>query len=104
MLNWGMTCILRDVTGSWKFTKTKKRGKEDFEWAGDNRISYALNADMSVRNALLEEMQAKGIDNVYILEPEGNVAGIRVWPKEHLPSRRLLETVETMAGYLRKIA
>jgi hypothetical protein len=84
--------------------QNQETGKEDSEWAGDNRISYALNADMSVRNALLEEMQAKGIDNAYILEPEGNVAGIRMWPKEHLPSRRLPETVETMAGYLRKIA
>lgn len=104
MLNWGVTCILENVTGTWKFTETKKRGKEDFEWAGDSRICSVLNDDVSVKSALLEEMQAKEIDDVGILEPDENVAGIRVWPKERLPSKRLLEAIDRVAGYLRKIA
>ena len=102
-LNWGITCILQNVTGKWKFTETKQRGKQDFEWVGDNRISDGLNQDTSVKNALLEEMQAKEIDNVYITEPEDNSAGIRVWPKEYLPTKRLLEAVDRIAGHLHKI-
>lgn len=102
--NWGIDCILQNVTAKWKSTETKKRGQQDFEWVGDEKISDALNQDISVKNALLEEMQAKEIDNVYITEPEDNEATIRVWPKERLPSKRLLEAEDKIAGYLRKIA
>ncbi len=34
-LNWGLWCILQNVTGMWEYTQTKERGKQDFEWVGD---------------------------------------------------------------------
>jgi hypothetical protein len=102
-LNWGIWCVLKNVAGKWEFTQTKERGKQDFEWVGDRRISDALNQDVSIKNALLEEMRAKEIKRVEIIEPEDNSAQIAVWPKEYLPTKRLLEAVDRIAGHLHKI-
>ena len=48
-------------------------------------------------------MQAKEIKIVGITEPEDNSAQIAVWPKEYLPTKRLLEAVDRIAGHLHKI-
>ncbi len=102
-LNWGIWCVLKNVAGKWEYTQTKERGKQDFEWVGDRRISDALNQDVSIKNALLEEMRAKEIKRVEIIEPKDNSAQIAVWPKEYLPTKRLLEAVDRIAGHLHKI-
>ncbi len=102
-LNWGIWCVLKNVVGKWQNTQTKKGGKQDFEWVGDKRISDALNQDFSIKSALLEEMQAKEIKRVEIIEPKDNSAQIVIWPKEYLPTKRLLEAVDRIAGHLHKI-
>ncbi len=102
-LNWGIWCVLKNVAGKWEYTHTKEWEKQDFEWVGDRRISDALNHDVSIKNALLEEMRAKEIKRVEIMEPEDNSAQIAVWPKEYLPTKRLLEAVDRIAGHLHKI-
>ncbi len=98
----GIGCILQNVEGIWQ-PATTKWGKQDFEWVGDKRICDALNQDSSIKNALLEEMQAKEIKRVEIIEPKDNSAQIVIWPKEYLPTKRLLEAVDRIAGYLHKI-
>ena len=103
-LNWGIWCVLENVVGKWQYTQTKERGKQDFEWVGDKRISDALNQDFSIKSALLEEMQAKEIKRVEIIESKDNSAQIGVWPKEYLPTKRLLEAIDRIAGYLHKMA
>lgn len=103
MLNWIVSCILTNIAGDWDHTRTEKRGKRDFEWVGDENISYALNGDASVRSALLEAMQAQEVDVVGITQPKDNSAAINLMTKEQLPSRRLLEGVDRIAGHLQKI-